>query len=268
MSDQPRSEGSLAGRAAGAATAAASRQAGPSPAEAADEVRPRSERHGLVATGLTKQFRRRKVVDGVSLEISPGEVVGLLGPNGIGKSTAFQILSGTLVPNLGNIVDKPSWEPVLERYAGTELHDFLERVAEGQLRTAMKPQYVDRLPKVFKGKVRKLLSQVDERGNTDEVVDELGIGPVLDQDLETISGGELQHLAIAATIVAVADSFDAMTHDRPYRKRRSGAQAVREIAACSGTQFSPKVVAALARLHKRHALPRKPTGTSEQLAAA
>jgi len=59
----------------------------------------------------------------------------------------------------------------------------------------------------------------------------------------------------AAAIVAVADSFDAMTNDRPYRKRRSVAQAVREIDRGSGKQFSPKVVLALRRLHKRKALP-------------
>jgi diguanylate cyclase (GGDEF)-like protein len=60
----------------------------------------------------------------------------------------------------------------------------------------------------------------------------------------------------AATIVAVADAFDAMTSDRPYREARSVAAAVREIAACSGTQFSPKVVRALVRLHKARKMPR------------
>jgi diguanylate cyclase (GGDEF)-like protein/PAS domain S-box-containing protein len=60
----------------------------------------------------------------------------------------------------------------------------------------------------------------------------------------------------AATIVAVADSFDAMTSDRPYRPRRSVAQAMREIAACSGEQFSPRVVQALTRLHRRRVLHR------------
>jgi putative two-component system response regulator len=58
----------------------------------------------------------------------------------------------------------------------------------------------------------------------------------------------------AATIVTVADSFDAMTHDRPYRARRSTDEAVQEILAHSGRQFSPKVVAALKRLYQRGAL--------------
>jgi diguanylate cyclase (GGDEF)-like protein/PAS domain S-box-containing protein len=60
----------------------------------------------------------------------------------------------------------------------------------------------------------------------------------------------------AAAIVAVADALDAMTSDRPYRAARSVAAAVREIKACSGGQFSPRVVEALVRLHKRKKMPR------------
>ena len=58
-----------------------------------------------------------------------------------------------------------------------------------------------------------------------------------------------------ATIVAVADAFDAITHNRPYRHGRSLDEAVAEIAAHSGKQFNPKVVAALNRLHQRNELP-------------
>ena len=70
-----------------------------------------------------------------------------------------------------------------------------------------------------------------------------------------------------ATIVAVADAFDAMTSDRPYRAARSIATAVREIAACSGKQFSPRVVQALVRLHKRRRLPRLRREGLDKLAA-
>ena len=59
----------------------------------------------------------------------------------------------------------------------------------------------------------------------------------------------------AATVVAVADSFDAMTSHRSYRASRSVDSAVTEIVACYGTQFSPRVVEALVRLHQRGALP-------------
>jgi diguanylate cyclase (GGDEF)-like protein len=72
----------------------------------------------------------------------------------------------------------------------------------------------------------------------------------------------------AATIVAVADSFDAITSDRPYRPRRSAAAAMQEIVACSGGQFSPKVVDALVRLHKRNMLRRLHRYAPEEKAAA
>jgi diguanylate cyclase (GGDEF)-like protein/PAS domain S-box-containing protein len=68
-----------------------------------------------------------------------------------------------------------------------------------------------------------------------------------------IEGDEIPE---AAQIVTVADSFDAMTHDRPYRLRRPVTEAIGEIIACSGKQFSPRVVAALVRLYERDELPR------------
>jgi HD-GYP domain-containing protein (c-di-GMP phosphodiesterase class II) len=59
----------------------------------------------------------------------------------------------------------------------------------------------------------------------------------------------------AATIVALADAFDAMISDRPYRAARSVTEALREIAACSGRHFSPRVAQAIARLDERKMLP-------------
>jgi diguanylate cyclase (GGDEF)-like protein/PAS domain S-box-containing protein len=71
-----------------------------------------------------------------------------------------------------------------------------------------------------------------------------------------------------AAIVAVADSFDAIISDRPYRAARSIAAAMREIVACSGKQFSPRVVRALVRLHKGKMLPRLHRHAPEEKAAA
>ena len=70
----------------------------------------------------------------------------------------------------------------------------------------------------------------------------------------------------AASIVAVADAFDAMTHDRPYQARRSVDQAVREIAACSGPQFSPQIVDALEHLYRHNTLPLTPPPEREAAA--
>ena len=59
---------------------------------------------GLAAQNLVKQFRRRRVVDDVSVRISPGEVVGLLGPNGAGKTTSFHLILGLIPPNEGKVL--------------------------------------------------------------------------------------------------------------------------------------------------------------------
>lgn len=60
--------------------------------------------HTLVAESLTKTYRRRKVVDGVSIEVHAGEVVGLLGPNGAGKTTTFYMIVGITRPDKGRIL--------------------------------------------------------------------------------------------------------------------------------------------------------------------
>ena len=71
-----------------------------------------------------------------------------------------------------------------------------------------------------------------------------------------------------AAIVAVADAFDAMTHDRPYRAARPVASAIAEIEAHSGKQFSPKVVEALMNLQRRRELPvQRPESAQDHRAA-
>jgi len=136
-----------------------------------------------------------------------GQVTGLLGPNGIGKTTAISLLSGQIVPNLGDFERPGDWDNVLQKYAGTELHDYFSPLANGRLRTALKPQYVDKLPAVHKGNVRDLLKKVDEKGELNEVAERLTVKNVLDRDIAKLSGGELQRVAIAATLLKDADVY-------------------------------------------------------------
>ena len=136
-----------------------------------------------------------------------GKVVGILGANGIGKTTVINILSGQFIPNMGNLTDEPSWDNVIKRFAGTEMHDYLKRLAAGEITAALKPQYVDKLPKVIKGNVGELLRKVDTRGRMDAVVEELEIGQTLKKELSELSGGELQRVSIAATLLKDADIY-------------------------------------------------------------
>ena len=133
-----------------------------------------------------------------------GRVTGLLGPNGIGKSTAISILSGILRPNLGK---NATWDDVLQRFAGSALGDYLKRVADKGVKTSYKPQYVDRIPKSYSGLVRGLLEKTDERGALQALVERLNISKLMDREISSLSGGELQRVAIAATAARNADFY-------------------------------------------------------------
>ena len=137
-----------------------------------------------------------------------GSVIGLLGPNGIGKTTAVGILSGETAPNLGHYRrKKPHWDDVLEYFKGTELHDYLEKISQGQIKAAVKPQYVDRLSKLYRGRARDLLAKIDTAGRLDPLREPLGLDSFLDRDIGQLSGGELQRVAIAATMLKDADVY-------------------------------------------------------------
>lgn len=159
-----------------------------------------------------------------------GKVTGLLGPNGIGKSTAVAILSGLLRPNLGR---DASWDDVLERFAGSAIGDYLKKVAEKGVRTAYKPQYVDRIPKSYRGPVRELLSRTDERGELDTLVDRLALRPLLDREIDSLSGGELQRVAIAATAARDAEFyfFDEISPYLDINQRILAARMLQDLAS-------------------------------------
>jgi len=159
-----------------------------------------------------------------------GYVVGLLGANGTGKSTAVRILSGQLKPNLGK--GEATWDEIFERFAGTELLDYLKALADGRIRTAVKPQYIEAIPKVYKGKAIELLKKADELGIADELIAKLNLENSINRDVSELSGGELQRLAIAACLARDADFYflDEITSYLDVYQRTTAAKVVREKA--------------------------------------
>ena len=161
-----------------------------------------------------------------------GKVTGILGANGIGKSTAIRILSGQLRPNLGTFDSEIPWEEILKQYTGTELFDYLQTVARKGIRVATKPQYIDYIPKMFTGTTRDLLRTTDERGKLADLVPALRLDTIMDHQIGSLSGGELQRVAIAACLARSADFyfFDEITPFLDIYQRIAAAKLIRELA--------------------------------------
>ncbi|MFT4308560.1 MAG: ribosome biogenesis/translation initiation ATPase RLI [Candidatus Woesearchaeota archaeon] len=130
----------------------------------------------------------------------PNQIIGLLGRNGMGKSTLMQILSGQLTPNLGDHETKGSWDAVIALFKGSEAQSFFERLRDSGVSTALKPQLVEQIPKVAKGSVRELLLAIDANG-FERVAQACDLLLILDRTMEQLSGGELQRVAIAAALL-------------------------------------------------------------------
>jgi len=136
-----------------------------------------------------------------------GEVVGLLGRNGMGKSTVVNILSGNLKPNLGNYSEPTEWDDVLKFYKGTELKSHFEEIKNGNIRASIKPQQVHNVVNAFDGTGKDLLEKYDERGVSGELIKKLDLANSIEQNLNELSGGELQRLAVAVSASKDADFY-------------------------------------------------------------
>ena len=161
----------------------------------------------------------------------PGEVLGLVGTNGIGKSTALKILAGKQKPNLGQYVSPPDWTEILAYFRGSELQNYFTKILEDDLKAVIKPQYVDQIPKAVKGTVQVLLDKKDELKRQDEVCQVLDLLKVKDRDVKDLSGGELQRFACAMVCIQAADifMFDEPSSYLDVKQRLNAALAIRNL---------------------------------------
>jgi ATP-binding cassette subfamily E protein 1 len=160
-----------------------------------------------------------------------GQVLGLVGTNGIGKSTALKILAGKMKPNLGQFASPPDWQDILNHFRGSELQNYFTKILEDDIKAIIKPQYVDHIPKAVKGKVVDILKNKDERDVIAATLDILDLHPVSDREVDKLSGGELQRFAIGVVIVQKADvyMFDEPSSYLDVMQRLKAARAIRSL---------------------------------------
>lgn len=161
----------------------------------------------------------------------PGEVLGLVGTNGIGKSTALKILAGKQKPNLGRFNNPPDWQEILLYFRGSELQNYFTKILEDDLKAIIKPQYVDQIPKAVKGSVQSILDRKTEMDNQDNICEQLDLMTVLDRNVDELSGGELQRFACAVVCIQKADiyMFDEPSSYLDVKQRLKCALTIRSL---------------------------------------
>ncbi|NJM29629.1 MAG: LPS export ABC transporter ATP-binding protein [Rhizobiales bacterium] len=162
---------------------------------------------GLSAHGLAKSYKRRPVVQGVSLDVRRGEAVGLLGPNGAGKTTVFYMITGLIAADQGTI-----------ELDGADI-THLPMYQRARLGIGYLPQESS----IFRGltveeNIRAVLELSEpDRAKRDsvlrELLDEFSIGHLRRSPAVALSGGERRRVEIAR---ALAASPQFMLLDEPF----------------------------------------------------
>jgi len=175
-----------------------------------------------------------------------GKVVGVIGRNGIGKSTALKILSRQIMPNFGRVQNmsldkndkntqpdsKEDFKEVIRYFKGTEAQSYFEKLRDGEIKISYKPQQVDQIPRQYDGIVYDLLKKVDEKKILDETIELLELKNILQSKVSELSGGELQRVAIAATVMKDANVyfFDEPTSYLDIKQRMKIAKFIKGLA--------------------------------------
>ena len=152
-----------------------------------------------------------------------GKVVGILGENGIGKTTAINILAGRLKPNLGRWDSEPSWDEIIDYWRGSQLANYFKKLSNGEIKISYKPQYVDKLAS-YKGTVRELLNEMECEGKE--------LDSIKGRQVSQLAGGELQKVAITIAMEKDADIyfFDEPSSYLDIKNRMEMAKKIRELA--------------------------------------
>jgi len=163
----------------------------------AKPVHPQGVQHSLVARDLHKAYKKRKILEGVSISVNSGDIVGLLGPNGAGKTTCFYMVVGLVKPDQGQIL--------------FDDNDITEHPMHARARLGV--GYLPQEASVFRQlsvtqnimailETRKGLSKDDQRDKLEALLEELQITHIRDSLGISLSGGERRRVEIARALSA------------------------------------------------------------------
>ncbi len=161
----------------------------------------------IVAKNLVKRYKRRPVVNGVSIEVNQGEIVGLLGPNGAGKTTTFYMVTGLIRPNEGTVyldeTDVTKW-PMHQRSRSGIGYLAQESSVFRRLTVADNIRLVCEMQGMKKPEIQSVIDDLAER---------LHITKILDRPGGVLSGGERRRVEIAR---AMATKPKFILLDEPF----------------------------------------------------
>lgn len=164
----------------------------------------------------------------------PGQVLGLVGTNGIGKLTALKILAGKQTPNLGRFDNPPEWDEILKYFRGSELQNYFTKIIEEDIKAVIKPQYVDNVPRAIKGPLKKVGELINARleklkEDARYVLSTMELRHIMKRDVAALSGGELQRFTIAMLCVqeATVYMFDEPSSYLDVKQRLKAAEIIR-----------------------------------------
>jgi len=160
------------------------------------KTEPKSEDRAVLSTrGLVKSYRKRRVVNEISIEVNQGEIVGLLGPNGAGKTTTFYMITGLIRPEAGKVFlsdEDITRLPMYKRarrgigYLAQEPSIFTKLSVKDNILAILETLPLDR-----KERLRQL----------DEFLEKLNLTPLADKKAYTLSGGERRRVEITRALV-------------------------------------------------------------------
>lgn len=145
----------------------------------------------ITAKNIVKTYRKRRVVDGISLEVKQGEIVGLLGPNGAGKTTSFYMMVGLVKPNEGHVfldTEEVTDEPMYRRaqmgigYLAQEASVFRKLSVEDNILAVLE---------------MTTLSKKEQDEKLESLLDEFGLQHIRKNMGDLLSGGERRRTEIA-----------------------------------------------------------------------